>query len=105
MKCVCPLSWKPHFSPPSSSSVSRPADWMRKLDALVLLAGRQAEEKKKELASKAGAGPNVQVDAQKNHRLWTLRQQLYCRMRRSFQLTGQGSGVRGCHTGPFSSIP
>ncbi|XP_067088868.1 ankyrin repeat and fibronectin type-III domain-containing protein 1-like [Osmerus mordax] len=65
----------------------RPADWMRKLDALVLLASRQAEEKKNELAAKAGVGPQVQVDAQKQHHLWTLRQQLYCRMRRSFQLT------------------
>ncbi|XP_062334365.1 ankyrin repeat and fibronectin type-III domain-containing protein 1-like [Osmerus eperlanus] len=65
----------------------RPADWMRKLDALVSLASRQAEEKKNELASKAGVGPHVQVDAQKQHHLWTLRQQLYCRMRRSFQLT------------------
>ncbi|XP_071396038.1 ankyrin repeat and fibronectin type-III domain-containing protein 1 [Centroberyx affinis] len=74
----------------------RPAEWALKLDALVALAGKRVEERKEELLRKAGAGPQAQADAQRQVRLWSLRQQLYCRMRENFHntdLPGQPSLV------------
>ncbi|XP_038550800.1 ankyrin repeat and fibronectin type-III domain-containing protein 1-like [Micropterus salmoides] len=65
----------------------RPEEWALKLDALVALAGNQVEEKKKEVLVKAGAGPQAQADVQRHTRLWSLRLQLYCRMRENFQKT------------------
>lgn len=60
-----------------------------------MLAGRQVEDRREELLGGAGAGPHVQADIQRQLHLWTLRQQLYCRMRESFHHTGQRLGVRG----------
>ncbi|KAM3864406.1 ankyrin repeat and fibronectin type-III domain-containing protein 1 [Diretmus argenteus] len=65
----------------------RPIEWELKLDALVALAGKRVEERKEELLSKIGAGPQAQATAQRQLRLWSLRQQLYCRMRENFQST------------------
>ncbi|KAL7378978.1 hypothetical protein ABVT39_021512 [Epinephelus coioides] len=65
----------------------RPAEWALKLDALVALASKRVEERKKELLRKAGAGPQAQADVQRHIRLWSLRLQLYCRMRQNFQKT------------------
>ncbi|XP_042360381.1 ankyrin repeat and fibronectin type-III domain-containing protein 1-like [Plectropomus leopardus] len=65
----------------------RPAEWALKLDALVALAGKRVEERKKELMRKAGAGPQAQADVQRHVRLWSLRLQLYCRMRQNFLQT------------------
>ncbi|KAM9345910.1 ankyrin repeat and fibronectin type-III domain-containing protein 1 [Symphorus nematophorus] len=65
----------------------RPAEWALKLDALVALAGKRVEERKKELLRKAGAGPQAQADVHRHIRLWSLRLQLYCRMRENFQNT------------------
>ncbi|XP_059203996.1 ankyrin repeat and fibronectin type-III domain-containing protein 1-like [Centropristis striata] len=65
----------------------RPAEWELKLDALVALSGKRVEERKKELLRKAGAGPQAQADVQRHIRLWSLRLQLYCRMRQNFQNT------------------
>ncbi|KAF3846768.1 hypothetical protein F7725_003846 [Dissostichus mawsoni] len=67
--------------------VCRPADWGFKLDALVALAGKRVEEKQNELSRKAGAGPQAQADVQRQVRLWSLRLQLYCRMRQNFHNT------------------
>ncbi|XP_031683453.1 ankyrin repeat and fibronectin type-III domain-containing protein 1 [Oncorhynchus kisutch] len=64
-----------------------PAEWLCKLDALVMLADRQVEDRREELLGGAGAGPHVQADIQRQLHLWTLRQQLYCRMRESFHHT------------------
>ncbi|XP_029293655.1 ankyrin repeat and fibronectin type-III domain-containing protein 1 [Cottoperca gobio] len=64
-----------------------PAEWTLKLDALVALAGKRVEEKKKELLRKAGTGPQAQADVQRHVRLWSLRLQLYRRMRQNFQNT------------------
>uniref|UniRef100_A0A674CJ61 Ankyrin repeat and fibronectin type-III domain-containing protein 1-like n=1 Tax=Salmo trutta TaxID=8032 RepID=A0A674CJ61_SALTR len=64
-----------------------PAEWLCKLDALVMLADRQVEDRREELPGGAGAGPHVQADIQRQLHLWTLRQQLYCRMRESFHHT------------------
>lgn len=72
-------------------SVCRPAEWALKLDALVALADKRTEERKTELAKKAGAGPQAQADLQRHTQLWRLRQQLYYRMRENFQNTGQRS--------------
>lgn len=72
-------------------SVCRPAEWALKLDALVALADKRTEERKTELAKKAGAGPQAQADLQRHIQLWRLRQQLYYRMRENFQNTGQRS--------------
>ncbi len=74
-------------------SVCRPAEWALKLDALVALAGKRVEERKKELMRKAGAGPQAQADVHRHIRLWSLRLQLYCRMRENFQKTGEWSEV------------
>ncbi|XP_013125603.1 ankyrin repeat and fibronectin type-III domain-containing protein 1 isoform X2 [Oreochromis niloticus] len=65
----------------------RPAEWALKLDALVALADKRTEERKTELAIKAGAGPQAQADLQRHIQLWRLRQQLYYRMRENFQNT------------------
>lgn len=75
-----------------SYSVCRPAEWTLKLDALVALAGKRVEERKKELYKKAGAGPQAHFDVHRHIRLWSLRLQLYCRMRENFQNTGQWLG-------------
>lgn len=80
---------------PPFLSVCLPAEWLCKLDALVMLADRQVEDRREELLGRAGAGPHVQADIQRQLHLWTLRQQLYCRMRESFHHTGQRLGVRG----------
>ncbi|KAK5914449.1 hypothetical protein CgunFtcFv8_008889 [Champsocephalus gunnari] len=68
-------------------TLCRPADWGFKLDALVALAGKRVEEKQNELSRKAGAGPQAQADVQRQVRLWSLRLQLYCRMRQNFHNT------------------
>lgn len=109
-----------HFQNPSSLllspsySVCRPAEWALKLDALVALAGKRVEERKKELYRKAGAGPQAQADVHRQICLWSLRLQLYCRMRENFQNTGQWLGQSVAFleihlgtqiTGLFSFIP
>uniref|UniRef100_A0A672ZWM5 Fibronectin type-III domain-containing protein n=3 Tax=Sphaeramia orbicularis TaxID=375764 RepID=A0A672ZWM5_9TELE len=65
----------------------RPVEWELKLDALVSLANKRVEERKKELIRKAGVGPQAQADIHRHVRLWSLRLQLYCRMRENFQNT------------------
>ncbi|XP_029913039.1 ankyrin repeat and fibronectin type-III domain-containing protein 1 [Myripristis murdjan] len=65
----------------------RPAEWALKLDALVALAAKRVEERKEALVVRAGAWPNSQADIQRQLHLWSLRQQLYCRMRENFQNT------------------
>lgn len=70
-------------------SVCQPAQWALKLDALVALAEKRVEERKMELLRKAGLGPQAQADIHRHIRLWSLRLQLYCRMRENFQNTGQ----------------
>lgn len=70
-------------------AVCRPAEWQLKLDALVTLAGKRVEERKTELQKKAGPGPQAQAEVHRHVRLWSLRLQLYCRMRENFQKTGQ----------------
>ncbi|XP_031726643.1 ankyrin repeat and fibronectin type-III domain-containing protein 1 [Anarrhichthys ocellatus] len=65
----------------------RPAEWALKLDALVALAGKRVEERKNELLEKAGAGPQARAEVHRHIRLWSLRLQLYCRMRQNFQHT------------------
>lgn len=77
-------------------SVCRPAEWALKLDALVALAGNRVEERKKELLRKAGAGPQAQADVHRHIHLWSLRLQLYCRMRENFQNTGPLSLGSAC---------
>lgn len=74
--------------------VCQPAEWEFKLDALVALAGKQVEERKMELVKKPGPGPQAQADLNGQVRLWSLRLQLYCRMRENFLKTGQWFGVR-----------
>ncbi|KAI1884575.1 hypothetical protein AGOR_G00227800 [Albula goreensis] len=64
-----------------------PSAWSTKLDALVALAGQRVEEWREEVLEKVGAGPQGQADAQRQLRVWTLRQQLYWRMRERFHLT------------------
>lgn len=92
----CPLSLLCRF-PLYFLSVCRPAEWALKLDALVALAGKRVEERKNELVRKTGAGPQAQADVQRHIRLWSLRLQLYCRMRENFRKTGQWSGVSLWH--------
>nr|XP_057905879.1 ankyrin repeat and fibronectin type-III domain-containing protein 1-like [Doryrhamphus excisus] len=65
----------------------RPADWALKLDDLVALAKKRVEERKQELPRKAGAGSHAQADVQRQIRLWSLRLQLYCRMKENFHKT------------------
>ncbi|XP_057673232.1 ankyrin repeat and fibronectin type-III domain-containing protein 1-like [Corythoichthys intestinalis] len=65
----------------------RPADWARKLDELVALAKERVDERKQELLKKAGAGSHAQADIQRQIRLWSLRLQLYCRMKENFHQT------------------
>ncbi|KAG7460025.1 hypothetical protein MATL_G00216970 [Megalops atlanticus] len=64
-----------------------PADWSAKLDSLVTLAGQKVEQRREEVLEKAWAGPQVQADAQRQLNIWTLRRQLYYRMRERFHLT------------------
>lgn len=71
--------------------VCRPAEWALKLDALVALAGKWVEEGKMELLKKVGPGPQAQANVHRHIRLWSLRLQLYCRMRENFLNTGQSS--------------
>ncbi|XP_054615213.1 ankyrin repeat and fibronectin type-III domain-containing protein 1-like isoform X2 [Dunckerocampus dactyliophorus] len=65
----------------------RPADWAVKLDDLVALAKKRVEERKQELLRKAGAGSHAQADVHRQIRLWSLRLQLYCRMKENFHKT------------------
>lgn len=76
----------------SHLSVCRPAEWALKLDGLVALASKRVEERKTEVARKAGAGPQAQADVQRQLRVWRLRLQLYCRMRENFVNTGRERG-------------
>lgn len=94
---ICPSFCSLHLSQLYFLLVCRPEEWALKLDALVALAGNQVEEKKKEVLVKAGAGPQAQADVQRHTRLWSLRLQLYCRMRENFQKTGQWPGVKLWH--------
>ncbi|XP_034749107.1 ankyrin repeat and fibronectin type-III domain-containing protein 1-like [Etheostoma cragini] len=64
-----------------------PAEWALKLDALVALAGKQVEERKQELLRKAEAGPQAKAGIQGHISFWSLRLQLYCRMRQNFHKT------------------
>ncbi|XP_061604969.1 ankyrin repeat and fibronectin type-III domain-containing protein 1-like isoform X2 [Phyllopteryx taeniolatus] len=66
----------------------RPAEWARKLDDLVALAKERVDEWKQELLKKAGAGSHAQADVHRQIRLWSLRLQLYCRMKENFNHTG-----------------
>uniref|UniRef100_H3CZS4 Fibronectin type-III domain-containing protein n=1 Tax=Tetraodon nigroviridis TaxID=99883 RepID=H3CZS4_TETNG len=61
----------------------QPAEWAFKLDALVALAGKRVEEKKMESLRK----PGPSADLSRQVRLWSLRLQLYCRMRENFHKT------------------
>lgn len=72
----------------------QPSEWAFKLDALVALAGKRVEEKKMESQRKPAPGPQAQADLNRQVRLWSLRLQLYCRMRENFLKTGQWFGVR-----------
>ncbi|XP_061556024.1 ankyrin repeat and fibronectin type-III domain-containing protein 1-like isoform X2 [Phycodurus eques] len=65
----------------------RPAEWARKLDDLVALAKERVDERKQELLTKAGAGSHAQADVHRQIRLWSLRLQLYCRMKENFNHT------------------
>ncbi|KAK7939345.1 hypothetical protein WMY93_002671 [Mugilogobius chulae] len=65
----------------------RPAEWALKLDTLVALASKRVEERRKELARRVVAGPQAQADVHRQIRLWSLRLQLYCRMRENFNKT------------------
>ncbi|XP_020782884.1 ankyrin repeat and fibronectin type-III domain-containing protein 1-like isoform X1 [Boleophthalmus pectinirostris] len=67
--------------------LSRPAEWALKLDTLVTLASKRVEERKKELVRRVVAGPQAQADVHRQIRLWSLRLQLYCRMRENFNKT------------------
>ncbi|XP_035470844.1 ankyrin repeat and fibronectin type-III domain-containing protein 1-like isoform X1 [Scophthalmus maximus] len=68
-------------------ALCQPTEWALKLDALVTLAGKRVEERKRELMRKTATGPQAQADIQRHIRLWGLRLQLYCRMRENFQNT------------------
>ncbi|MBN3315090.1 ANKF1 protein, partial [Atractosteus spatula] len=61
-----------------------PADWSVKLQALVRTAGRCVAELKDAVCT---GPPEAQQDTQKQLRVWTLRYQLYCRMRENFART------------------
>ncbi|XP_029365170.1 ankyrin repeat and fibronectin type-III domain-containing protein 1 [Echeneis naucrates] len=65
----------------------QPREWALKLDALVALADKRVEDRKNELVRKTGSGPQAQSDIQRHIRLWSLRLQLYCRMRENFHKT------------------
>ncbi|XP_072299796.1 ankyrin repeat and fibronectin type-III domain-containing protein 1 isoform X2 [Eucyclogobius newberryi] len=65
----------------------RPAEWALKLETLVTLASKRVEERKKELVRCVVAGPQAQADMHRQIRLWSLRLQLYCRMRENFNNT------------------
>ncbi|KAJ8387550.1 hypothetical protein AAFF_G00152460 [Aldrovandia affinis] len=68
-------------------SLCSPSDWSAKLDSLVALAGQRVEERREEVLERVGTGPQGQADAQRQLRIWMLRQQLYWRMRQRFHLT------------------
>lgn len=59
------------------------------------LAKERVDEKKQELLKKAGAGSHAQADVHRQIRLWSLRLQLYCRMKENFHHTGQSAVRRG----------
>ncbi|XP_034150954.1 ankyrin repeat and fibronectin type-III domain-containing protein 1 isoform X2 [Esox lucius] len=65
----------------------QPDEWSSKLDALVDLAGRQVDDRREELLGRAGPGPQGQADLQRHLHIWTLRRQLYCKMRENFRCT------------------
>ncbi|XP_048102015.1 ankyrin repeat and fibronectin type-III domain-containing protein 1-like isoform X1 [Alosa alosa] len=65
----------------------RPSEWALKLDALVTLAGQKVEEHRRVVLSRAKAAVHLQASAQRQLHNWTLRHQLYCKMRESFHLT------------------
>ncbi|KPP68334.1 hypothetical protein Z043_113000 [Scleropages formosus] len=71
--------------------VNHPSEWAKKLDALVDLAGDQVQKWRETMLERAGAGPGVglqwQAEAQRQLRIWTVRRQLYYRMRDSFRRT------------------
>ncbi|CAL9693621.1 unnamed protein product [Knipowitschia caucasica] len=67
--------------------LNRPAEWALKLDTLVTLASKRVEERRKEMVRRVAAGPQAQADMQRQIRLWSLRLQLYCRMRENFNNT------------------
>ncbi|CAL8273945.1 unnamed protein product [Lota lota] len=62
----------------------QPTEWSLKLDMLVSMAGQRVEERREELERRAGSGPQVRAEVQRQMCLWSLRQQLYCRMRDNF---------------------
>ncbi|XP_037392130.1 uncharacterized protein LOC108442563 isoform X2 [Pygocentrus nattereri] len=64
-------------------NLSRPCDWSAKLDGLVSLAERRVEERRAELKAH-GVKLLTQTDTHRELRLWTLRQELYTRMRERF---------------------
>ncbi|XP_064171550.1 ankyrin repeat and fibronectin type-III domain-containing protein 1-like [Anguilla rostrata] len=68
-------------------NLCRPSDWLVKLDSLVALAGQRVEECREDVLERVGAGPQGQADAQRQLRIWTLRRQLYWKMRDHFRLT------------------
>ncbi|KAL4658036.1 ankyrin repeat and fibronectin type-III domain-containing protein 1-like isoform X1 [Arapaima gigas] len=71
--------------------LNHPSEWAEKLDALVDRAGDQVCTWREALLEMAGAGPGVglqrQAEAQRQLRIWTLRRQLYYRMRDIFHHT------------------
>ncbi|XP_023685628.2 ankyrin repeat and fibronectin type-III domain-containing protein 1-like [Paramormyrops kingsleyae] len=62
-----------------------PPEWAAKLNTLVELAGAKQGEWKGLMLERPGA--QEQASAQQQLRIWTLRRQLYCRMRDSFHRT------------------
>lgn len=72
----------------------QPAEWAFKLEALVALAGKRVEERKMESLKKPVPGSQAQADLHRQIRLWSLRLQLYCRMRENFLKTGKWFGAR-----------
>ncbi|XP_077357774.1 ankyrin repeat and fibronectin type-III domain-containing protein 1 [Festucalex cinctus] len=65
----------------------KPEEWAVKLDDLVTLAKERVDERKQEFLKKAGAGSQAQADVHRQIRLWSLRLQLYCRMKENFYHT------------------
>ncbi|XP_062387951.1 ankyrin repeat and fibronectin type-III domain-containing protein 1-like [Sardina pilchardus] len=65
----------------------RPQEWALKLEALVSQAGQRVEEHRRLVLSRAKATVQLQASAQRQLHVWTLRHQLYCKMRESFHLT------------------
>ncbi|KAJ7992622.1 hypothetical protein DPEC_G00280590 [Dallia pectoralis] len=67
--------------------ICQPDEWSCKLDALVDLAGRHVDDRREELLGRAGSGPQVQANIQRQLHLWSLRKQLYSKMREHFHCT------------------